>query len=195
MEVGRGNPFIRNQFAAGAAANSKEEKQTADFDTALERAGKTAEQMKNGSAVETEQETDYRQFILEKMEEMRAKIRTGTIQPEIQIGAEAYTQEEWQKLLEKIDAAEDTLREQIEAEIEAAREAAQEEENNSDTRIITRADGAKILVITTPFGEMSVELSGPDESLAYDDISRICDDPEETQNLDKTVDNDASAVL
>ncbi len=121
---------------------------------------------------------------------MRAKIRNGTIQPKIQIGAEAYTQEEWQKLLEKIDAAEDTLREQIEAEIEAAREAAQEEEDNSDTRIITRADGAKILMITTPFGEMSVELSGPDESLTYDDISRICDD-----HLDKTVDNSASAVL
>ena len=186
MEVGRGNPYIRNQFAAGTAAHSEEEKQTADFDTALEHAGKTAEQEKNGSAVETEQETDYRQFLLEKMEEMRAKIRNGTIQPKIQIGAEAYTQEEWQKLLEKIDASEDTLREQI----EAAREAAQEEEDNSDTRIITRADGAKILMITTPFGEMSVELSGPDESLTYDDISRICDD-----HLDKTVDNSASAVL
>ena len=143
------------------------------------------------------QATDYRQFLLEKMEEMRARVKSGNIQPKIQIGAEAYTQEEWKKLLEKVDAAEDALREQIEAEIETAREAAQKDEadSDSDTRIITRADGAKILMIKTSFGEMSVELSGPDDSLTFDDISKICGEPEETQNLDKTVDNTDSAVL
>ena len=113
---------------------------------------------------------------------MRAKIKNGTIQPKIQIGAEAYTQEEWQKLLEKIDTAEEVLREQIEAEIETAREAAEEEEAASDTRIITRADGAKILVIRTSFGEMSVQLSDPDDSAVFSNVSTVCDGEDMVEN-------------
>ena len=187
MEVGRGNPYIRNQFAAGTAAYSEEEKQTADFDTALEHAGKTAEQEKNGSAVETEQETDYRQFLLEKMEEMRAKIRNGTIQPKIQIGAEAYTQEEWKKLLEKIDAAEEDIQEQVAEEIAAAKEEADAKEGETDTLIITRADGSRIMMIKTPFGEMSIELTKPDDSVGFEEmVSEINPDNfQEINNISK----------
>lgn len=136
------------QFTARRAARLNGRKQTGDFGALLASTEEAAEQEKTGQAAGTghpvaENDPDYRKFLQEKMEEMRIKIKNGTIQPKIQIGAEAYTQEEWQKLLEKIDAVEEVLREQIEAEIEMAREAAEEEEAASDTRIITRTDGAK----------------------------------------------------
>lgn len=196
MEIANNNPFIMQQFAARDAVRQKNGRQPEEFGDVIKSAQESGEQEKADAARrEDGQETDYRQVLLEKMEEMRARIKNGDIQPKIQIGAEAYTQEEWKKLLEKVDAAEDAIREQIEEEIAAAKEAAGKDEADSDTRIITRADGAKILMVTTPFGEMSVELSKPDDSLTFDDISRICDEPETAENLDKTVDNTDSAVL
>ncbi len=196
MEIANNNPFIMQQFAARDAVRQKNGRQPEEFGDVIKSAQESGEQEKADAARrEDGQETDYRQFLLEKMEEMRARIKNGDIQPKIQIGAEAYTQEEWKKLLEKVDAAEDAIREQIEEEIAAAKEAAGKDEADSDTRIITRADGAKILMVTTPFGEMSVELSKPDDSLAFDDISRICDEPETAENLDKTVDNTDPAVV
>ena len=196
MEIANNNPFIMQQFAARDAVRQKNGRQPEEFGDVIKSAQESGEQEKADAARrEDGQETDYRQFLLEKMEEMRARIKNGDIQPKIQIGAEAYTQEEWKKLLEKVDAAEDAIREQIEEEIAAAKEAAGKDEADSDTRIITRADGAKILMVTTPFGEMSVELSKPHDSLTFDDISRICDEPETAENLDKTVDNTDPAVV
>ena len=196
MEIANNNPFIMQQFAARDAVRQKNGRQPEEFGDVIKSAQESGEQEKADAARrEDGQETDYRQFLLEKMEEMRARIKNGNIQPKIQIGAEAYTQEEWKKLLEKVDAAEDAIREQIEEEIAAAKEAAGKDEADSDTKIITRADGAKILMVTTPFGEMSVELSKPDDSLTFDDISRICDEPETAENLDKTVDNTDPVVV
>ena len=196
MEIANNNPFIMQQFAARDAVRQKNGRQPEEFGDVIKSAQESGEQEKADAARrEDGQETDYRQFLLEKMEEMRARIKNGDIQPKIQIGAEAYTQEEWKKLLEKVDAAEDAIREQIEEEIAAAKEAAGKDEADSDTRIITRADGAKILMVTTPFGEMSVELSKPDDSLTFDDISRICDESETAENLDKTVDNTDPVVV
>lgn len=196
MEIANNNPFIMQQFAARDAVRQKNGRQPEEFGDVIKSAQESGEQEKADAARrEDGQETDYRQVLLEKMEEMRARIKNGDIQPKIQIGAEAYTQEEWKKLLEKVDAAEDAIREQIEEKIAAAKEAAGKDEADSDTRIITRADGAKILMVTTPFGEMSVELSKPDDSLTFDDISRICDEPETAENLDKTVDNTDPAVV
>ena len=196
MEIANNNPFIMQQFAARDAVRQKNGRQPEEFGDVIKSAQESGEQEKADAARrEDGQETDYRQFLLEKMEEMRARRKNGDIQPKIQIGAEAYTQEEWKKLLEKVDAAEDAIREQIEEEIAAAKEAAGKDEADSDTKIITRADGAKILMVTTPFGEMSVELSKPDDSLTFDDISRICDEPETAENLDKTVDNTDPVVV
>ena len=73
------------------------------------------------------EDVDYRKQLQEHMEEMLDKIKHGTIQPKIQIGAQEYTQEEWKKLLEKFDEAEEELIEQVEAEIEERKEQAAKE--------------------------------------------------------------------
>lgn len=195
MEIGNRNPYIMNQFAARYAVRPDRGGQKEDFDAALESAEESSGQEKNVKSAshvqpESGQDMDYRQFLLEKMEEMRAKIKNGTIQPKIQIGAEAYTEEEWQKLLDKIDAAEEAIRQQVEDEIEAVKEAAGDEEADSDTRIITRPDGARILMIKTSFGEISVELSKPDGSAAYsDDVSAVQENVEENLNLDAVLED------
>lgn len=80
-------------------------------------------QAQSGSA----EDTDYREQLQEHMAQMLENIRHGTIQPKIQIGAQEYTQEEWKKLLEKFDEAEEELIEQIEEEIKARVEQCEEE--------------------------------------------------------------------
>lgn len=79
------------------------------------------------NGTKSEETKSYREQILEKMEEMAQNIRKGTIQPKFQIGAQAYTIKEWEKLLEKFDAAEETLREEVQAQIEEIEEQAEKE--------------------------------------------------------------------
>lgn len=95
---------------------------------------------KNDNSVKEEQENgtkdeeikSYREQILEKMEEMAKNIKQGTIQPKFKIGAEAYTIGEWEKLLEKFDAAEDVLREEVKAQIEEIKKQAAMEAMNRE---------------------------------------------------------------
>ena len=90
-----------------------------------------AQENKNTQAqsadTKAEEDVDYIKQLQEHMEEMLDKIKHGTIQPKIQIGAQEYTQEEWKKLLEKFDEAEEELIEQVEAEIEMRMEHAEKE--------------------------------------------------------------------
>ena len=119
---------LEAQDAAGRQAREQIAREQADREaTAADR--QTPE--------ETAGDTDYRQQLLEHMEEMADRVRHGTIQPKIRIGAQEYTQEEWKKLLEKIDDAEEELQEALRAEIEAMREKAARELAEKE-----QADGA-----------------------------------------------------
>lgn len=88
------------------------------------KAGEDAKDKKQDDATESK---SYREQILEKMEEMAQNIKKGTIQPKFKIGAQEYTIKEWEKLLEKFDAAEEALREEVEAMIEEIRKQAEAE--------------------------------------------------------------------
>ena len=85
------------------------------------RNGAGPEDPKDGNA-------DYGKQLKEHMEEMIDRIKNGTIQPKIAIGAQEYTQEEWKKLLEKFDDAEADLEEQLKEQIEALKEQAKKEQ-------------------------------------------------------------------
>ena len=65
-------------------------------------------------------EKTCREQILEKMAEMAKKVKDGTVEPTFQIGSMSYTMKEWDKLLEKFDAAEEALQAEVEAQIEEA---------------------------------------------------------------------------
>lgn len=86
----------------------------------------------SGAVKTAEAGVEEKKSLLQQMQEhmalMREKIKNGTIQPTFQTGAQSFTKEEWEKLLEKFDEAEEILRAEIEAEIEAVKESAQKEE-------------------------------------------------------------------
>lgn len=75
-----------------------------------------------------EEPKSCREQILEKMEEMAQNIKRGTIQPKFKIGAQEYTIKEWEKLLEKFDAAEEAILEEAKAHAEEVKEQAEETE-------------------------------------------------------------------
>ena len=98
------------------------------FDDVLKAQEDKGSQTQTADAkTEDAQDADYRKQLQEHMEEMLDKIKHGTIQPKIKIGAQEYTQEEWKKLLEKFDEAEEELEEQVKAEIEALKENAEKQ--------------------------------------------------------------------
>ena len=111
--------YTVNQRSAGAGGS---------FSDVLKAQGDKSGQAQSADRQsESTEDKDYMGQLKEHMEEMLDKIRHGTIQPKIQIGAQEYTQEEWKKLLEKFDEAEEELVEQVEAEIEMRMEKAEQE--------------------------------------------------------------------
>ena len=98
------------------------------FDDVLKaQEDKGAQTQSANTQPEGAEDKDYREQLKEHMAQMLENIKHGTIQPKIQIGAQEYTQEEWRKLLEKFDEAEEELIEQVEEEIEARLEQCEEE--------------------------------------------------------------------
>ena len=76
---------------------------------------------------ESETEVDSREILQEKIEEMQDNIEAGNVdfEPAFQVGGKAYTQEEWDKLLEYVDEVKEETQEAMEVE-QAMKEAAEE---------------------------------------------------------------------
>ena len=118
-----------NQSTAAGYYNTSKQRSNrtnSDFDDVLK-----AQEDKDtqAQAEDTKSEdVDYREQLQEHMAQMLDKIRHGTIQPKIRIGAQEYTQDEWKKLLERFDEAEEELIEQVREEIEIRMENAEKKE-------------------------------------------------------------------
>lgn len=192
MDVNRNDqyttPFGGN-LAAGyykgykANANGSYHNNTDDyFESAcralLAEAEKTKAEEKetvSGAVKTAEEEVEEKKSLLQQMQEhmalMREKIKNGTIQPTFQTGAQSFTKEEWEKLLEKFDEAEEILRAEIEAEIEAAKERAQKAE---------LTDGAERVEVTrqTETGAVAAAEStvGAGESAAADGMDFVTEE-------------------
>lgn len=122
------------EYGRSYGKNSAENEETTSFADRLDEGQKAVdESAKAGEAAKDNKKDDaaepksYREQILEKMEEMAQNIKKGTIQPKFKIGAQEYTIKEWEKLLEKFDAAEEALREEVEAMIEEIKKQAEAE--------------------------------------------------------------------
>lgn len=101
------------------------------------------------TTVENKTDKTYREQILEKMAEMAKKIKDGTVEPTFQIGAMSYTMKEWDKLLEKFDAAEEALQEEVQAQIEEAEKQAAKEALRREMDGKTDAAGTETAVVIT----------------------------------------------
>ena len=72
----------------------------------------------NASNEDTSQDIkNYDAIFHQKMVEMSEKFRNGETEQKIQIGRNAYTVKEWNKLLTSFDKAQDQIREEIEEEV------------------------------------------------------------------------------
>ena len=83
--------------------------------------------LRNKLTGESETEVDSREILQEKIEEMQDNIEAGNVdfEPAFQVGGKAYTQEEWDKLLEYVDEVKEETQEAMEVE-QAMKEAAEE---------------------------------------------------------------------
>lgn len=66
--------------------------------------------------------TDYRQFITDNKNALYEKIKNGDTEVSYQIGAKAYTEKEWDKILAEFDDAQETVRKMVEEEQEKKEE-------------------------------------------------------------------------
>jgi len=73
-------------------------------------------------------EMDLRKFISDKKNEIYEKLKNGDTEVSIPIGAQSFTEEEWEKLLEKVDNITDELREAMREEYRKRLEEAMEED-------------------------------------------------------------------
>lgn len=94
-------------------------------------------------------EKTCREQILEHMEQMAKKVKDGTVEPTFQIGAMSYTMKEWDKLLEKFDAAEEALQAEVEAQIAEAEEQAAREALRRELDGKADTEGPKTAVVVT----------------------------------------------
>lgn len=67
---------------------------------------------------QSEEDTDYLELIRSRKDEILEKIKKGKTEPVIQTGAQAFSEKEWDRLLEQFDSAEDALKEMMREEHE-----------------------------------------------------------------------------
>lgn len=91
---------------------------------------------------ETKETMDYRKFLKKTVEELYVKFQNGESEPSYQIGAASFTEREWDKLLEKFDELEDSIRTQMREEHKKRME---EKENSASQQKQTRARETSLL--------------------------------------------------
>lgn len=67
---------------------------------------------------EQNQTEDAREAIKEKMNEILDKLQKGDTEARVQIGAQSFSEKEWNRLLERFDSSEDAVRELLREEQE-----------------------------------------------------------------------------
>ncbi len=90
--------------------DAKVENQAEDCKALFEFFKTYAKQDKAKAFVEASEETqDYTKILKEKMNEIIDKIKNGDTEVSYQIGAQSFTEKEWEELLEKFDSIEEAI--------------------------------------------------------------------------------------
>lgn len=104
-----------------------------------------------------EETPDLMQTLQDKIDEIAEKIKKGDTKESFQIGGQSLTMEEWNKLLENIDADIDDIKEKQKERLEAKKEAEKEAKLQETNRIIAR----QLHKILTDVNESTLETYGP----------------------------------
>lgn len=123
------------------------EKQAEDCKALFEFFKTYAKQDKTEAFVDSSEETqDYTKFLKEKMDEIIEKIKNGDTEVSYQIGAQSFTEKEWEELLEKFDSIEEAIQELMKEEQAKKEEEAQKEDEAQKKEGIT--EDVSILLTT-----------------------------------------------
>ena len=87
-----------------------------------------SEVSENTGFAKEKEDMDYSKLMKEKMDELFAKIKNGETEPKYRIGAEEFTEDEWEKLLDNFDSIEDMIQELLKEKQKKELEAALQEE-------------------------------------------------------------------
>lgn len=75
---------------------------------------------------------DYQKILRKKMEEILKKIQSGDTEPTYRIGAQTFTEKEWDEFLERFDSLEDAIRELMRERFEKEEEEREEKKTIAD---------------------------------------------------------------
>ena len=70
----------------------------------------------------TTDDVDYHELLRQKTQEMLEKLQNGETEPTYQTGSGSYTVKEWRRLIDRVDAVEDKLKEEQELREEKIKE-------------------------------------------------------------------------
>ena len=122
---------------------------------------KKLEGLTGADTVDTEETVDYAKILEEKINEIFVKIQNGDTEPTYQIGAQSFTEKEWEEFLDKFDSIEEAIQELMKEE-QARKEA---EEDKKEGMVINDVS----TLLTTESTSCVYETADPDD----DDIRYI----------------------
>lgn len=128
--IGRGYSYLYNGQTGGRSTEDDAAGAFADYLNGRKTAVRPYEEAAGDGAEEILPAADrdeLRQTILDRMEELREKIKKGELIPSFQIGSGSFTLEEWDEFLEKIDDIQDEMRRQMREETGSAERPAEPE--------------------------------------------------------------------
>ena len=111
--------------------------------------------------IDTEETADYAKILEEKINEIFVKIQNGDTEPTYQIGAQSFTEKEWEEFLDKFDSIEEAIQELMKEE-QARKEAEEAQKENVFTNDVST-------LLTTESTSCVYETADPDD----DDIRYI----------------------
>lgn len=96
---------------------------TALLDMLLDQIAKSNQQKEEGISADRE-EADLWQAIADRKEEIAEKLRRGDTQEKFQIGADSYTLEEWERMMEQFDSLEEIIKQMLSERVKEQRQQA-----------------------------------------------------------------------
>ena len=150
------NPLMPvSQRGENAAKYIEQEKQ---FYRAFTR---KLEGLTSADNIDTEETVDYAKILEEKINEIFIKIQSGDTEPTYQIGAQSFTEKEWEEFLDKFDSAQEAIQKLMKEE-QVRKEA---EETKKESAVISDVG----TLLTTESTSCVYETADPDD----DDIRYI----------------------
>lgn len=144
--------YIENLFPEKRAQKSStrvSEKARETFGSRMKKQMEEAESEEN-TQERAKDAPDFHREMLAFYERVEEQIKNGP--PKFRIGSAEMSEDEWEKLLEKVDANLDAVKEEQEKRFAQQEEDAAEEKTAAHSEILTKADGSKVLAVTQEIG-------------------------------------------